>query len=202
MLATVGVGNTSSPFQQFGAAIVLIKSALDQEETIIVQRVIQRTHKLLLGIYTNGLALVLRRIAIQSLNKLDVIPVVNNVVRTVVNFDFNGIAAVVEQNDDRIGSVSNNRRNLLRSHLERTITNHCNATLLVLETQAHSQQSTDRPTDRSVLHLELVLASNGQMQTLAVEPRISRFYDQRMVGRQILLDMVHHVPGLQWATRW
>jgi len=49
-----------------------------------------------------------------------VIPVLDVVIGTIVNFDLNGIAAIVDQKDDRAQLVAD-RRNLLRAQLEGTI---------------------------------------------------------------------------------
>lgn len=60
---------------------------------------------------------------VNSFDESSVVPVLDHVVRTVVDLDFNGVATIVNEEDDRFLTVTQHRGYVLARHLETSISN-------------------------------------------------------------------------------
>lgn len=130
---------------------------------------------------------------VEGLHEQRVVPVLDLVVRSVVDLDLDGVAAVVDQ-QDRDGQVeAHHLGNLLCCDLEGSVTAHANGAAVGV---AHgvAERGRDGPANVAPLHLDLVAGTLGQLQLRAVEPGVTSLDEERRGGGdkslQLALDLL------------
>ena len=122
----------------------------------------------------------------------------DDVVGPVVDLHLDGVAAVVDEEDDAPLVAPEHRGHVLRRHLEAAVAD-AGDDALVRGALGVAEQRAHGPADGTVLHLELVPASLWQPELLAVEPRVSRLGDDGAVAGEHPLDVLEEdvdVEGL------
>ena len=118
--------------------------------------------------------------AIRAVERLDqerVVPVLDLVVRPVVDLHLDRVPAVVDQQDRDGHLVAYHLGYLLGCNLERAVA-HQNNGVPVWVTERVAEGGRDRPPDVAPLHLDLELGAGGQLELDAVEPRVARVNEQ------------------------
>mmetsp|Transcript_10882 Transcript_10882/g.19059 ORF Transcript_10882/g.19059 Transcript_10882/m.19059 type:complete len:255 (-) Transcript_10882:1225-1989(-) len=176
--AAVGGGDAAAPLEELLAAVVAVEDALDEDQPLVRLRLLDRCVELEFVVDAHGEGV---RVAVgEGVDEGLVVPVLDVVVRAVVDLDLDGVAAVVQQEDDRVLPVPDHRRHLLRRHLEGAVADEGDDALLVGGSGVRdglAQHGAHGPPDGAVLHLELVLAAVGEVELLPLEPRVARLRD-------------------------
>mmetsp|Transcript_4904 Transcript_4904/g.8976 ORF Transcript_4904/g.8976 Transcript_4904/m.8976 type:complete len:577 (-) Transcript_4904:25-1755(-) len=189
---TVASSHTASPLKQLLGAVILMDEDFDEAESVrLLNGLGQRDLKLGFGPDLGGPKLSLS--VLERLNDTGVVPVLDDVVRTVVNLDLDGVAAVVDEEDDGLEVVAKHGRHLLDGHLETTVSNEGEKATFGIQLLVRTlvtQDSANGPSDGAITHLELVSASTGKLHLHGVKPRVPDLRDNGRIGSEGLLDVV------------
>ena len=129
-----------------------------------------------------------------------VVPVLDVVVRAVVDLDLDGVAVVVDQEDEYRQLAADHLRHLLRGQLERAVADQ-RQHLALRRGHRVAERGRHRPADVAPLHLHLETRTVRQPQQQAVEPRVAGLGDHRGVGRHQRAQLAHEFGPAQPGGR-
>ena len=114
--AAIGERHTAPPLPEFLATVVRVDGDLDQARPVVCEGLFHRPVQIADGRGTQPETVAF--VGVEDLHEPRIIPVLDPVIRAVVDLRLDRVAAVVDQHDDRLHPVPDHRRDLLRGELE------------------------------------------------------------------------------------
>ena len=113
----VGGGDPGAPLEELLAGVVLVHDHLDEAEAVFLgaRRRGDRLLELRLRPNLHGPAVAVA--VVDGVDEPRVVPVLDHVVRAVVDLHLDGVPAVVDEEDDALLPAPEHRRHVLRRHL-------------------------------------------------------------------------------------
>lgn len=185
-------GKTYTPRYELLAAVILVNRALNQGgASLVLIRLGNRVLQLARRVGDEADTLAVGRV--ERLHQQGVVPVLDLVVRAIVDLDLDRVAAVVDQ-ENRNGQVeAHHLRHFLGGDLEGAVAAHADRPAVGVP-DGVAEGCRDGPANVAPLHLNLVARALGQRQLRAVEPRVARLDEECRVGRhqslQLALDLL------------
>src|SRR5882762_7505971 len=137
---------------------------------------------------------------VEHVHNAGVIPVLDVVVRPVVDLHFDRVSAIVDQEDDHRELEADHLAHLLRGELKGSVTDHQNDAP-VWSTQRIPKGCRNRPADVAPLHFDLKPGSVGKPHVEPVEPGVSGFDEYGRIRIDYFLDLPAHLSSAQWSIR-